>query len=64
MAVITVAGKVECSISGHAVSYGLLYLQEFKIPSLRRSRSFSNTLVMLDQRATEELLWWRDQLRT
>jgi len=38
-------------------------LQQLKIQSLRRSRSF-NTLVTLDQRATEELLWWRDYLRT
>ena len=37
-------------------------LQQLKIQSFRRSRSF-DTLVTLDQRATEELIWWRDQLR-
>ena len=37
-------------------------LQQLKIQSLKRSRSF-DTLVTLDQRAVEELLWWKDQLR-
>ena len=37
-------------------------LQQLKIQSLKRSRLF-DTLVTLDQRAVEELLWWKDQLR-
>ena len=38
-------------------------LQQVKIQSFRRSRSF-DTLVTLDQMAREELQWWRDQLVT
>lgn len=38
-------------------------LQQLKIWSFRRSRSF-DTLVTLDQDVKEELLWWRDQLKT
>ena len=39
------------------------HLQQLKIRSLRRLGSFY-TLVTLDRLAQEELLWWRDQLRT
>ena len=57
---VTTFGQVERGLPSSSVSPSML--QQLKIQSLKRSRSF-DTLVTLDQRAVEELLWWKDQLR-
>jgi len=55
------SGKLNAA--SRAVLSAPIRLQQLEILSLRRSRSF-NTLVTLDQRAAEKLIWWRNQLRS